>query len=137
MQCPQLRLGAGRIDMTTPIEITLYNKDSEPAGTYSQSVITFDMLMRASKLEEMLEDQPEGKKKMWWWLPWVKEKNEYEKQINLLMTFVADFFANQFTPKQLRKGADVAEVMSVVRAIMARANQIVETNPTKPPRPHR
>ena len=82
--------------MTTPIEITLYNKDSEPAGTYSQSVITFDMLMRASKLEEMLEDQPEGKKKMWWWLPWVKEKNEYEKQINLLMTFVADFFANQF-----------------------------------------
>jgi hypothetical protein len=124
----------------TPIEITLYDEESVPIKTYKQRHITFDMLMEATKLEELLSGEDNNaetpaKKKMWWWLPWVKEeepKNETAQQIDALMEFVSTFFMDQFTPDELRKGADVSEVMTVIHAIMGRAGRIVETNPTKP-----
>ncbi len=122
----------------TPIEITLYDQDSEPLKTYQQRHITFDMLMEATKLEELLsgeaDDDAPPRKKMWWWLPWVKEeeKTETAQQIDALMEFVATFFNDQFTSAELRKGADISEVMTVIYAIMARAGRIIETNPTKP-----
>lgn len=130
--------------MPTPIKLTLYDKHTqEPIKEVSQNIITFDMLIRASQLNELLENPPEPERKWWWiWLdglPWtkVKKKSQEERQVYALMELVVDFFGNQFTLDELRDGTDVGEVIAVLRAIMRRANGVMEANPTKPPKNRR
>lgn len=110
-----------------PIKITLYDPETqEPKHEYSQRVITFQMLTAAVQLQEALEEMPEKKRRWWWQKPIGKE----EQQIDALLELVTEFFGSQFTVKELRTGADVSEVMSVLRAIVARAGRIVTANPT-------
>ena len=124
--------------MPTPMKITLYDpKTQEAIGEYSQSIITFEMLVKASQLKELLDNPPEQERKWWWiWMPWMKRpESEEQKQVAALTELVAEFFGHQFTAEQLRKGSDVGEVVAVLRAIIARAGSINAGNPTLPPRP--
>ncbi len=123
--------------MPTPIKITLYNpKTQEIIAEYSQSIITFEMLVKASQLKELLDNPPEQERKWWWiWHPWMKRpESEEQKQVAALTELVAEFFGHQFTAEQLRVGSDVSEVVAVLRAIIARAGSINMGNPTQPPR---
>ena len=114
-----------------PIKLTLYDpKTQEPEKEYQQRVISFGMLLAAVQLQEALEDLPEKKRRWWWQLPISKES----EQINALLELVTEFFGHQFTTEQLRKGADVSEIMAIFRSIIARAGMIVSANPTRPPR---
>jgi len=113
-----------------PIKITLYDpKTQEPTKEYGQRVITFAMLTAAVQLQEALQDLPEKKRRWWWQKPISPEK----KQIDALLELVTNFFNDQFTVEGLRKGADVSEVMAVLKAIVARAGTIATANPTFPP----
>jgi hypothetical protein len=120
--------------LLTPIKITLYDsKTQETIKEYSQSIITFDMLLRASQLSTVL-DSPKKKERKWW-MWWEKEISKEADQINALMELVVEFFSNQFSVEELRKGADITEVMSVMKAIMGRANALSLGNPTPPRQP--
>ena len=113
-----------------PIKLTLYDpKTQEPVKEYQQKVITFEILMAAIQLQEVFAEQPENKRRWWWQKPIFDEK----KQINVLLELVTEFFGHQFTVEQLREGADVSEVMTIIRMITGRAGRIVTENPIKPP----
>lgn len=110
-----------------PIKLTLYDpKTQEPIHTYQQNVITFAMLVAAIQLQEVFSENPEKNRRWWWQKPIFDEK----KQIETLLQLVTTFFGNQFTVKELREGADVSEVMTIIRAITGRAGKIVAENPT-------
>lgn len=117
-----------------PIKLTLYEpKTQEPLKEYQQRVITFQMLTAAVQLQEALEDLPE-KKRRWWWQ---KAISKEAAQIDALLELVVEFFGNQFTVQELRIGADISEVISVLTSIIARAGKIVTANPTRPMLPVR
>lgn len=124
--------------MHDPLVITLYNSKHE--GTeYEQPIITLEMLMEASKLEEMLSDDGSDaefpkRSKIWWWLPWNRKKprNKLQQDIIMLADFVVALFGNQFSREQAMKGADYGELMTVVNAVNSRADRINQTNPTEP-----
>lgn len=114
-----------------PIKLTLYDPETqEIKKECTQSVITFEMLLAAVQLQEVLGDLPKDKRK--WWFQ--KSIATEEQQINAVLELVVRFFGNQFTAEELRKGADISEVMTVMRSIISRAGSIVQQNPTQPPR---
>jgi hypothetical protein len=116
-----------------PIKLTLYDpKTQEPVKEYQQRVITFEILTAAIQLQEVFSGPSEIKRRWWWQKP---ISNETE-QIKVLLELVTEFFGHQFTVDQLRSGADVSEVMTIIRMITGRAGRIVSENPTKPPLPH-
>jgi hypothetical protein len=86
------------------------------------------MLTAAVQLQEALDSLPEQKRRWWWQKPISNE----EQQIDALLELVVGFFGNQFTVQELRSGADVGEVMTVLMAIVGRAGAIVSKNPTRP-----
>lgn len=113
-----------------PIKLTLYDpKSHEKIAEYEQNLITFDMLFRAAALSEVL-NVPKKKRK--WWMWWEPDLTPEQEQINALLRLVVDFFGGQFTIEQLRNGADVAEVMAVMQAIIGRSRGIAAENPTFP-----
>ena len=113
-----------------PIKLVLYDpKTQEPIREYQQKVITFEMLIASIQMEEVCSDEP--KKLRHWW--WQKPIPEEAQQINALLELVTEFFCHQFTVEELRRGADVSEVMTIVRSITGRAGRVVSENPTKPP----
>ena len=113
-----------------PIKLTLYDPETnEVKKEYTQSVITFEMLLAATQLQDALTTA-EGQKRRWWWQkPITKEA----MQIDALLELVMQFFGNQFSVTDLRRGADVSEVMTVIQAIIGRAGSIVQANPTRLP----
>jgi len=114
-----------------PIKLTLYDPETQEAKhEYQQRVITFAMLIAAVQLQEALSDIPE-KKRRWWWQKPIRAEVE---QVNALLELVVEFFGNQFTVEQLRSGADVSEIMTVLQTIIARSGTIVSANPTIPPK---
>ena len=116
-----------------PIKLTLYDpKTQEVIKEYQLRLITFEMLLAATQLQEALSDAPDVKRH-WWWQ---KRITPEEAQIESLLELVTDCFGNQFTVEELRRGADVSEVMVVLRTILARSGKIFTANPTKPPLPN-
>lgn len=113
-----------------PIKLTFYDpKTQEPVKEFEQKVITFETMISAIQLEEILSPDPQKVKRWWWQNP----INEEKRQIEAVLRLVVAFFGDQFTVKELKEGADVSEVMAILRAITGRAGRIVSTNPTKPP----
>jgi hypothetical protein len=121
--------------LLTPIKLTFYDrKTQEATKEFSQSVITFGMLLRASQLSEIIESAEKKEKK--WWMWWEKNITKEEEQINAMLKLVVDLFDNQFTIDELRDGADVSDVVTVLRSITSRATNIMTANPTQPRRRH-
>jgi hypothetical protein len=124
--------------MREPIKLTLYDrKTNEPVKTVEQRIITMDMLKRAARLSELMEDDdtPESTKKqsllrrLCWWIP---KPTKVDEQIDMLLQFVSDFYGGRVAPEELSRGADVPELMTVLRSIMGTAGKIIQENPTKP-----
>ncbi len=117
-----------------PIKITLYDPETqEVKAEYQQRIITFAMLLAAFTLQEALTDIPE-KKRRWWWQSYISPE---KAQIDALLGLVVEVFGNQFTVEELRVGADVSEIMTVLTAIIARSGTIIARNPTRPPLPRK
>jgi len=117
--------------LAQPIVLTFYEPDTqEVKKTYTQNVISFEMLMEAAKLSELMDPVKMAATKRRW--PWEKELTTQEQQIQAVMALVVRFFNGQFSVDDLKKYADVSEVMSVLRAITARASGLMTANPTVP-----
>ncbi len=115
-----------------PIRLTLYDPETqEIKSEYKRNVITFAMWLASIQLQEAFEDIPE-KKRRWWWQPHISPETA---QINALLELVTHFFGNQFTVEELREGADISEVMTIIRAVIGRGGLIASANPTGPPLP--
>lgn len=117
-----------------PIKITLYEpKTHEKKAEYEQPIITFETLFRAAALSEVANAKPKRKR---WWMWWekapTKAPTNEQAQIDALLRLVVDFFDGQFSVEDLRKGADISDVMSVLQSIMGRSNRIMQANPIQP-----
>ena len=100
------------------IELILYNEDSEPKATYRQSFVPFRLLKEAVRLQEMVTSLQDP------------QKMEPEA-IDNLADFVVAFFGNKFSREELMDGAEISEVMTVIKQIVAKING--DANPTLPP----
>ena len=94
-----------------PVELTLYGENDEPENTYSKSVIRWGVLKKALKLAEQLRSGQESEK-----------GGLTDESLDALNAFVCQLFNDQFTPKQLEEGADIAEVMACFRTVVNRAS---------------
>lgn len=124
--------------MLPPIKLTLYDANDEPIDTYERNRIPWGILKKAIALQAKVKDAETKEEAKKWWQVWKNnEKATVEDaQILAISQFVVELFGNKFTVRQLEEGADTPEVMSVFRAVLARANQAVNssgvTNPQKP-----
>jgi len=118
--------------MPPALEITLYGKNDEKEKTYQRQIVPFGMLKKAARLMDAIEN-PESKARKKWYTFWQKVDENVrpeERQADAIADFVVELFDFQFTKKQLETGADLGEMMSVLVAVMARANATVKSNPT-------
>lgn len=96
--------------MSAPMVIHIYGKDDEVMGTYTRSFIPWKILKKAVKLSSTLDPNK------------LTEENVEE-----LAALVVASFGDQFTVDDLNDGADVGEMMAVLRQIVSRANGGVES----------
>jgi hypothetical protein len=100
------------------IELIMYNEDSEPKATYRQSFVPFRLLKEAVKLHEFVTDLQDPQK-------------TNPETIDNLADFVVAFFGNKFSREDLLDGAEISEVLTVIKQIVAKING--DANPTLPP----
>lgn len=122
--------------MLPPIKLTLYDANDVPAETYERSRIPWGILKKAIALQTKVKQADTKEEVKQWWQLWKKDESKSieDAQILAISQFVVELFEKKFTVRQLEEGADVAEVMSVFRAVLARANQAAsgQVNPPKP-----
>ena len=108
----------------TPIELTLYDDDDETIGTYRRARIPVMFAERAMDLSAQLEN------------------NQGQDQLMAMYQLIVEFFGEKFTVEQLKKGADLLELIPVVKSISVRAGELMpanqgpfpQTNKTRPKR---
>lgn len=102
-----------------PIELNFYNDQDEVEKTFSRNRIPAYLLDMAINLEQAFTGN-----------------GQTQDNVNLLFDFIVEFFGKQFTRDELKQKADLVECMSVLPAILARANQLAtqfaRVNPTVP-----
>ena len=98
----------------TPIEFRLYGEDDEVIGTYSRARVPVVFAERAIQFSKTLSDSEPG-----------------QEQLNALYQLIVDFYGEKFSIEDLRKGADLGELISVINAITTRAVELMP-NPTPP-----
>lgn len=99
----------------TPIQFTLYGDDDEILETYSRARVPLKFVERAMELGEAL-----------------KGDTLTQNQLTALYQIVVDFYGSKFSIEELRKGADLGELISVIQSIATRAVEMMP-NPTPPP----
>ena len=102
----------------TPIQFTLYGDDDEIKATYSRKRVPLTFVEQAMELSGMLEGDNLGK-----------------EQLTALYQIIVDFYGEKFSVEEVRKGADLGELISVIEAITERASSLMpnKANPTPPP----
>ena len=100
----------------TPIVLTLYGPDDEVVGEYSRARIPVVFAERAMELSDSLGENGEMTK----------------DQLITLYQIIIDFFGGKFTMDDLRSGADLGELMSVIMEISQRVANLMPANPTIP-----
>jgi hypothetical protein len=100
----------------TPITITLYGANDEEKQTFSRTVIPWGILKKAIALSKSINEDAVG-----------------SQDIDAIAGLVVEAFGNQFTIQDLDVGADVGEMISVLKNIVARAGALVQANPTMAP----
>jgi len=99
-----------------PIELTLYGPDDEVVSKHSRAIVPWKILKRAVRLSKNLN-----------------EADLSEEDLDSLAQLVVDFYGNAFDLEALENGADVAEMLTVLRAIITKASAIsapASGNPT-------
>lgn len=127
----------------TPIVITLYGKNNEEDATYSKKIVSWGLLKRAIRLGEELKindasqpgDATDATKDNSWlarFKRWLHRNDrpisDEEQMMNRISEFVVDVFDGQFTVQQLEDGAESAEIMTVLKSIIARGKTMGPTN---------
>lgn len=101
-------------DQPTPLTIRLYDADGEYTE-YTQMIIPWGIMKMAIAISEnMNTEKPTA------------------ADIDALAGLVVAVFGNRFTVEELDKGAEVSEMMAVINNIVARASNLIKSNPTKP-----
>jgi hypothetical protein len=100
----------------TPIQFTLYGDDDEAIKTYSRARVPVMFAERAIELSTSITGDNLG-----------------QDQLMALYQIVVDFYGGQFTVEDLRKGADLGELISVLEAISTRAVELMPSRPNLPP----
>src|SRR5512139_2708996 len=90
-----------------PIKITLYGPDDEIIAVHSRAIVPWKILKRAVGLSKSLSDE-----------------NLSEDDLDSLAQLVVDFYSGAFGLEDLENGADVAEMLSVLQAIITKASAI-------------
>jgi len=93
-----------------PIELTLYDDNDEIIATYRRARIPVGFAERAMDLNAQLSSD-QGK-----------------DQLSALYQLIVEFFGEKFTIEDLRKGADLIELVAVVEAISVRAGELMPAN---------
>jgi len=96
----------------TPIQFTLYGDDDEILETYSRARVPVVFVERAIELAGKLEGDSMG-----------------QEQLMALYQIVVDFYGQKFTLEDLRSGADLGELISVIQEIATRAAELMPTRP--------
>jgi aspartate ammonia-lyase len=95
--------------LSEPIELTLYDENSEPIKTYKCLVIPWGMLKKALSLQKYIS----------------KESEEFDDGIvDAMAQFVCDLYRDQFTVEDLNNGADLTEVMAAISAVVSHAGAL-------------
>ena len=99
----------------SPITLTLYDANDEKIGDYSRTIIPWGILKRAVRLSKtMNQDDPT------------------EEDMDAIAGLVVEVFGNQFSVEDLSNGADVSEMITVLTAIMSKANAVMPKKTTQP-----
>jgi hypothetical protein len=99
-----------------PIKITLYDPETdEIKKEYSRSFVPWRLLKRAISLSKNLSD--------------INEENITPEDADAIASLVVDVFGDRFSVNELNDGADLGEMMTVLQAIIARAEGIVPNPP--------
>lgn len=101
----------------TPIQFTLYGDNDEVIGNYSRARVPVSFAERAIDLSGDLAGD-----------------NLSQAQLMAIYQIVVDFYGGQFTLEDLRKGADLGELIAVITAIAARAMELLPKNQIPPER---
>lgn len=100
--------------MSAPITLTLYGPDDEPLKTYQRSIVPWGVLKRAVQLNSEID-----------------QANVSEDDLDRIAEFVVLCFGDQFTVADLNDGADIGDMLAVLRAVTNRSTAVI--NPTVPP----
>jgi hypothetical protein len=100
----------------TPIQFTLYGDDDEVIKTYMRARVPVMFAERAIELSNSLTGDSMG-----------------QDQLMALYQIVVDFYSGQFTVEDLRKGADLGELIAVIEAISTRAVELMPVRPNPIP----
>ena len=95
----------------TPIEITLYDENDEVKATFTRSIIPWKILKKAVRFSRNVDLD-----------------NISEDVIDELAGLIVEAFGDKFTIEDLDEGADVGDMISVIKGIISKATKII--NPT-------
>lgn len=93
-----------------PIELTLYDDNDEVIQTYRRARIPVGFAERAMDLSFQLS------------------ADQGKEQLMAMYQLIVEFFGEKFTVEDLRKGADLIELIAVVEAIAVRAGELMPAN---------
>jgi hypothetical protein len=104
--------------ISNPLKLTLYDpKTNEVRKEFVRSFVPWRLLKKAIQLSKSLAN--------------LDENNLTEEDVDSIASLVVDAFSDQFTLAELNDGADLAEMMTVMKAIVSKA-QGITPNPTPP-----
>jgi len=104
--------------ISTPLKITLYDPETnEVRQEFSRSFIPWRILKKAIQLSKTLAN--------------LDQKDITEDDVDAIAGLVVDVFGDKFTVEELNQGADLAEMMAVLQAIIAKAEGMVPNPPPK------
>ena len=104
--------------ISTPLKITIYDPETnEVRKEYSRSFIPWRILKKAIQISKTLAKMDQAE--------------ITEADVDAIASLVVDVFGDQFTIAELNDGADLSEMMTVLQAIISKAEGMV---PNPPPR---
>jgi len=102
--------------MSAPITLRIYDENSEVVKEFSKSFVPWKMLKKAMALRKVASKGNE-------------EINA--EDMDAIAGYVVELFGQDMTLEMLDNGADMGEMLTVIRSVMARAAGLVD--PTIPP----
>lgn len=104
--------------ISTPLKITLYDPaTNEVKKEFSRSFVPWRILKKAIQLSKTLAN--------------LDQTDITEADVDAIAGLVVDVFGDQFTVAELNDGADLSEMMTVLQAIISKAEGMVPNPPPK------